>query len=200
MKLYFTPGVCSLASHIVAKALDLPVSLVKVNLVKKQTSDGKDFLSINKKGYVPALELDDGTVLTEGTAILQYLADQKPEGKMAPANGTIERYRLQEWLGFINSEVHKSYSPFFQKDASEQTRQAALAKLENRFGFVADHLATNAFLLGDQFTAADAYLFTTMSWASFANLDFSKWPVLVAYQARVAELPYVKAAIEAEKS
>ncbi len=200
MKLYCSPGVCSLASHIILKELDLPISLVKVNLADKKTSSGEDYWAINKKGYVPALELDDGSILTEGVAILQYLADQKPEAELAPANGTLERYRLQEWLTFINSEIHKSYSPLFNKSTPEQTLKTFHEKLEKRHGFIAEHLATQEFLLGNKFTVADAYLFTTMTWAGFFNIDFSKWPALQAYQERIAALPSVQAARAAEKA
>lgn len=200
MKLYFSPGVCSLASNIVAKELDLPVSLVKVNLADKKTSSGEDYWAINKKGYVPALELDDGSILTEGVAILQYLADQKPEAGLAPANGTVERYRLQEWLTFINSEIHKSYSPLFDKNTPEQTLKIFHEKLEKRHTFIAEHLNTREFLLGNKFTVADAYLFTTMTWARAFNIDFSKWPSLKAYQERIAAFPSVQAARAAEKT
>lgn len=200
MKLYFSPGACSLASNIIVQALDLPVSLVKVNLADKKTSSGEDYWVINKKGYVPALELDDGSILTEGVAILQYLADQKPEAGLAPANGTLERYRLQEWLTFINSEIHKSYSPLFDKSTPEQTLKSFHGKLEKRHMFIAEHLDTREFLLGNKFTVADAYLFTTMTWAGAFNIDFSAWPSLKAYQERIAALPSVQAARAAEKA
>lgn len=200
MKLYFSPGVCSLASNIVAKELNLPVSLVNVNLASKKTSAGEDYWQINKKGYVPALELDDGSILTEGVAILQYLADQKPEAGLAPANGTLERYRLQEWLTFINSEIHKSYSPLFDKSTPEQTLKTFHEKLEKRHTFIAEHLNTREFLLGNKFTVADAYLFTTMTWAGAFDIDFSKWPSLKAYQERIAARSSVQAARAAEKA
>lgn len=199
MKLYFSPGACSLASTIIVKELNLPVSLVKVDLATKKTSTGEDYLLINKKGYVPALELDDGSILTEGVAILQYLADQKTEAGLAPANGTIERYRLQEWLTFINSEVHKSYSPLFDKSTPEQTTKVFHEKLEKRHSFIAEHLDKREFLLGNNFTVADAYLFTTMTWAKSFAIDFSKWPSLKAYQEKIAALPSVQAARVAEK-
>ncbi len=199
MKLYFTPGVCSLASHIIMKELNLPVNLVRVDLANKKTSTGEDYLAINKKGYVPALELDDGSILTEGVAILQYLADQKPDAGLAPANGTMERYRLQEWLTFINSEIHKSYSPLFDKSTPEQTKKTHHEKLAKRHSFIAEHLDNQEFLLGNNFTVADAYLFTTMTWAGFFNIDFSKWPSLKAYQERIAAFPSVQAARAAEK-
>lgn len=200
MKLYFSPGACSLASNIIAKELDLPVSLVRVNLATKKLGTGEDYLAINKKGYVPALQLDDGTLLTEGVAILQYLADQKPDAGLAPANGTIERYRLQEWLTFINSEVHKAYSPLFDKSTPDQTKNTSLEKLEKRHNFIAEHLNNRQFLLEDSFTVADAYLFTTMTWARNFAIDFSKWPSLQAYQQRIAAFPSVQAAQAAEKN
>lgn len=200
MKLYFSPGVCSLASHIVVRELNLPVELVKVDLRTKQTSNGEDFSAINKKGYVPALQFDDGSLLTEGVAILQYLADQKPESNLAPINGSLARYKLQEWLTFINSEVHKSYSPLFSQDTPEQTKKTCLDKLDKRHSFVAEHLANHSFLLGEQFTVADAYLFTTMTWAGFFNIDFAKWPALKDYFGRIAARESVQAARAAEKA
>lgn len=200
MKLYFSQGACSLAANIVAKELDLPVSLVRVDLRTKKLSTGEDYVAINKKGYVPALELDDGTLLTEGVAILQYLADQKPDAYLAPANGTMERYRLQEWLTFINSEVHKAYSPLFDKSAPEQTKNTSLERLEKRHNFIAEHLNSRHFLMGDHFTVADAYLFTTMTWAKNFDIDFSNLPSLKAYMERVAALPSVQAAQAAEKT
>ena len=200
MKLYFSPGVCSLASHIVVRELNLPVELVKVDLRTKQTSNGEDFSAINKKGYVPALQFDDGSLLTEGVAILQYLADQKPESNLAPINGSLARYKLQEWLTFINSEVHKSYSPLFSQDTPEQTKKTCLDKLDKRHSFVAEHLANHKFLMGEQFTVADAYLFTTMTWAGFFNIDFAKWPALKDYFGRIAARESVQAARAAEKA
>ncbi len=200
MKLYFSPGVCSLASHITARELNLPVDLVKVDLRTKQTSLGEDFSAINKKGYVPALQFNDGSLLTEGVAIMQYLADQKPEAGLAPANGTKERYKLQEWLTFINSEIHKAYSPLFDATTPEQTKKSCLAKLDKRYGFVAEQLDNQEFLMGKQFTVADAYLFTTMTWAGFFNLDFAKWPVLKDYFTRIAARESVQAARAAEKA
>jgi glutathione S-transferase len=200
MKLYFSPGVCSLASHITLRELNLPVDLVKVDLRTKKTSDGEDYSAINKKGYVPALQFGDGSLLTEGVAIMQYLADQKPEAGLAPANGTKERYKLQEWLTFINSEIHKAYSPLFDASAPEQTKKTCLEKLDKRHNFVAEQLAHQDFLMGNQFTVADAYLFTTMTWAGFFNIDFAKWPVLQDYFSRIAARESVQAARAAEKA
>src|SRR5690606_26893743 len=171
MKLYFSPGACSLASHIIVRELSLPVSLMKVDLSTKKFGNDEDYLVINKKGYVPALEFDDGTLLTEGVAILQFLADQKPEANLAPANGTRDRYKLQEWLTFTASEIHKSYSPLFDDSTPEQTKKASLEKLDKRYAYVAEQLAQRDFLLGDQFTVADAYLFITMLWAEKFNVD-----------------------------
>lgn len=200
MKLYFSPGVCSLASHIVIRELALPVDLIKVDLRTKKTSNGEDFSSVNKKGYVPALQFDDGSLLTEGVAILQFLADQKPEISLAPANGTLARYKLQEWLTFINSEIHKSYSPLFSADTPEQTKKICLDKLHARHAYVSEQLGGNDYLLGNQFTVADAYLYTTMTWAGFFKIDFNEWPNLVRYKARIAERAAVQAAHAAEKA
>ncbi len=199
MKLYFSPGACSLASHIVIRELSLPVSLMKVDLSTKKFGNDEDYLVINKKGYVPALEFDDGTLLTEGVAILQFLADQKPEANLAPANGTRERYKLQEWLTFIASEIHKSYSPLFDGSTPEQTRKASLEKLDKRYDYVAEQLAQRDFLLGDQFTVADAYLFITMLWADKFSVDLAKWPTLKDYKDRIAGRTSVQEALAAEK-
>lgn len=199
MKLYFSPGACSLASHIVIRELSLPVSLMKVDLSTKKFGNDEDYLVINKKGYVPALEFDDGTLLTEGVAILQFLADQKPEANLAPANGTRERYKLQEWLTFIASEIHKSYSPLFDGSTPEQTRKASLEKLDKRYDYVAEQLAQRDFLLGDQFTVADAYLFITMLWADKFSVDLTKCPALKDYKDRIAGRTSVQEALAAEK-
>jgi glutathione S-transferase len=200
MKLYFSPGVCSLASHITLRELNLPVDLVKVDLRTKKTSYGDDYSAINKKGYVPALQFDDGSLLTEGVAIMQYLADQKPGAGLVPANGTKERYKLQEWLTFINSEIHKAYSPLFDANTAEQTKKSCLEKLDKRYSYIAEQLAHQDFLMGNQFTVADAYLFTTMTWAGFFNIDFAKWPVLKDYFSRIAARESVQAAQAAEKA
>lgn len=200
MKLYFNSGTCSLASHIVIKELNLPATLVKVDLASKKFGSDQDYWSINKKGYVPALQLDSGALLTEGAAILQYLADQKPDAGLAPAMGSWERYQLQEWLTFISAEIHKSYTPLFDKTTPAQTRVACLEKLNKRYDFVAEQLLDKPFLLGQQFTVVDAYLFTTMTWASYFNLGFANWPALQAYLARIASRPSVQAAQAAEKA
>lgn len=198
MKLYFSPGACSLSPHIVANELGIPLTLVKVDTAKKTTADGGDFWAINPKGYVPAVQLEGGEVLTEGPAIVQWLADQKPEAKLAPANGTIERARLQETLGYINSELHKSYSPLFNPKTPAETRTEREEYLRKRYGFIEKQLEGKDYLFGDQFTVADAYLYTVTNWAAYVKLDISGFPNLLAFQARVAARPAVQKALEAE--
>jgi glutathione S-transferase len=200
MKLYYSPGACSLSPHIVASELGIPLTLVKVDIAKKQLADGGDFWAITPKGYVPAVELDDGQVLTEGTAIIQYLADSKPEGKLAPAAGSFERVRLQETLGYINSELHKSYSPLFSPTTPAEVRAEREAYLGKRYALIEKQLEGKSYLFGEQFTVADAYLYTVTTWAAYVKLDLSSFPNLVAFQARVAERPAVKAAHQAEKA
>jgi glutathione S-transferase len=174
------------------------VQLDKVDMKTKKTQHGEDFLAINPKGYVPALLLDDGEILTEGPAIVQYLADLKPESALAPANGTLARYRLQEVLGYISSELHKTYSPLFAPNTSAEVRQGREDYLRKRYALIEQTLASQPFLLGDQFSAADAYLFTVTNWANFLKLDLSSFPNLLAFQKRVAARPAVKAALHAE--
>lgn len=198
MKLYFAPGACSLSPHIVAQELGIPVSLVKVDTQKKVTESGADFWAINPKGYVPAVELDNGQVLTEGTAIVQYLADSKPDGKLVPAAGSFERVRLQEMLGYINSELHKSYSPLFNPKTPAETRSEREEYLRKRYGLIEKQLEGKQYLFGDQFTVADAYLYTVTNWAAYVKLDISGFPNLLAFQARVAARPAVQAALKAE--
>jgi glutathione S-transferase len=198
MKLYYATGTCSLSPHIVALEAGLTLQLEKVDNKAKRTESGQDYWQINPKGYVPVLALDNGELLTEGPAIVQYLADLKPESGLAPANGTLARYRLQEMLGYINSELHKSYSPLFKPDTPEPTRAERKEYLLRRYQFIEDVLAKQPWLLGDHFTAADAYLFTITNWAKHVALDLSGFPALLAFQKRVAERPAVRAAMEAE--
>jgi glutathione S-transferase len=198
MKLYFSPGACSLSPHIVARELGLPVELDKVDSATKTTASGKDFWAINPKGYVPTLELDDGEVLTEGPAIVQYLADQKPAAGLVPPAGTLARYRLQEMLGFINSELHKTYSPLFNPKILPEVRQERIAYLLKRYRTIEKSLATGPFLFGEQFTVADAYLFVVTTWAGYLNIDLAEYPALRAFQERVAARPSVQAARAAE--
>lgn len=198
MKLYYAPGACSLSPHIVALEAGIEIQLEKVDTKTKRTETGRDFYEINPKGYVPALELDNGEVLTEGTAIVQYLADRKPEAKLAPANGSIERYRMQETLGYINSELHKTYSPLFNPNLSADTREERKAYLHKRYDLLDKRLAGQTMLFGEQFTVADAYLFTITNWAPHVDLDLSEFKALNAFQQRVAQRPSVQAALQAE--
>ncbi|MBX3159033.1 MAG: glutathione transferase GstA [Deltaproteobacteria bacterium] len=199
MKLYFAPGACSLSPHIVAQEAGIPLTLVKVDTRAKRTEDGRDFWTINPKGYVPTLELDDGEILTEGPAIVQYLADRKPEAKLVPpADGSLARYRVQEMLGFINSELHKTYSPLFNPATPQEVRDERHAYLKKRYALLEERLAKHPYLFGEQFTAADAYLFVVTNWARPTKVDLSAFPHLLAFQARVAERPQVRAAMTAE--
>jgi len=198
MKLYFSPGACSLSPHIVLLEAGLEFTLESVDLRGKQTAGGADFLAINPKGYVPALELKDGTVLTEGAAIVQFIADLAPDLQLAPANGTLERYRLMEWLSFISTEVHKNFGPLFTPSATEDMKASARASLTRRLGWTAQQLADRDYLMGARFTVADAYLFTVLNWAAFVQFDLSAWPVLGAYQQRVAARPAVQRALREE--
>jgi len=198
MKLFFTPGTCSLAPHIVLREAGLDAELLRVNLKTRQLADGSDYLAINPKGYVPAIALDDGSVLTEGPAIMQYLGDRKPESGVVPAAGTLARYRLQEWLGFINSELHKSFSALFHPELPEASHEAARANIARRLAVIEPVLARQPWLLGERFSAADAYLFVVVSWSQWTRVSLSDWPAVQAFIARVAERPAVKAALEAE--
>ncbi|MBD8898407.1 glutathione transferase GstA [Rhodanobacter sp. DHG33] len=198
MKLYYSPGACSLAPHIVALEAGIPLQLEKVDGKAKRTESGADFWQINPKGYVPTLELDSGEILTEGPVISQYLADQMPASGLAPANGTLPRYHLQEFLGYINSELHKTYSPLFKPDTPEATRTERKEYLKRRYQLLENVLAKQPFLLGEQFTVADAYLFTVTNWARHVELDLSGFPALQAFQKRVGERPAVHAAMKSE--
>ncbi len=198
MKLYYSPGACSLAPNIVAHEAGLDIVLDKVDVKEKKTSDGRDYLAINPKGYVPALELDGGELLTEGPAIVQYLADLKPESGLAPANGTLARYQLQSMLNYITSEIHKTYSPLFAPDTPEATVANRKAYLQKRYAFLDAILATQPWLMGEQFTVADAYLFTVTRWAGFVHVDLSAFAALAEFQKRVRERPAVQAALQSE--
>jgi glutathione S-transferase len=198
MKLYYFTGACSLSPHIVMRELGLPVTLVKVDLKTKKTDGGADYLSINSKGSVPTLQLDDGRVLTEGPAIVQYLADLKPDSGLAPRAGTFERYQLMEILNFLTSEVHKTFSPLFNPASSADMKAAAVTSLGNKFDWLSGFLGKKNYLMGDHFTVADAYLFTMLQWAHYVKIDLGKWPVLAAYSARVAQRPKVHEAMKAE--
>jgi glutathione S-transferase len=198
MKLYYSPGACSLSPHIVLAEAGLPYTLEKTDLAAKKTAAGVDYLTINSKGSVPALQLDDGRVLTEGPAVVQYLADLKPESGLAPRAGTFERYRLMELLNYLTSEVHKGFTPLFNAKASADWKATALANLEKKFTWLAGLLAGKKYLMGDTFSVADAYLYTMLRWTKILKIDLERWPELAAYLARVAERPKVHQALEEE--
>jgi glutathione S-transferase len=198
MKLYYFPAACSLASNIALREAGLKFELVKVNHHSMKTADGLDFSEINPKGYVPALRLDDGQVLTENVTVLQYIADRNPASQLAPAFGTMERYRLMEWLSFINSEIHKTFTPLFRQDAPEDTKQYARKNLTTRLDYLERVQADKTFLMGNQFTVADCYLFAVLSWAALVKLDIGQWPNLKRYSERVGARPHVVEALKSE--
>jgi len=198
MRLYFSPGACSLAPHIVLCELGGHFDLDLVDLKAKKTAEDRDFYAINPKGYVPVLELDDHQRLTEGPAIMQYLADRAPEKGLVPPPGTMARYRLVEAMNFISAEIHKTFTPLFIEDAPEETRRACRDILAKRVAIVAAQLENASYLLGDRFTIADAYLFTTLSWAHYVKFDLEPWPAVVAYLGRIAQRASVHEAMAAE--
>lgn len=198
MKLFYSRGACSLSPHIVAEEAGIELQLQKVDLKTKTVTSAGDFLAINPKGYVPTLQLDDGEVLTEGPTIVQYLADLKPEKGLAPRAGTLARYHLQEWLGYINSEIHKTYSPLFKPNTPAETRADRMAYLIKRYELVEKQLTGRPYLLGDHFTVADAYLFTVTNWAGTVKFDLAPFPNVRAFQERVGARPAVQAAMQAE--
>ena len=199
MKLYYSPGACSLAPHIVAREAGLPVDLVKVDLMTHKTETGADYFAINPRGYVPALEID-GEPHTEVAALVQYLAEQAPGSKLLPRAGTMERFRVQQWLTFVSSELHKTFSPWlWHAETAESTKQAAREKLSVRFTELDRHLVDRAYLTGDTFTVADAYAFTIVNWSNFLKVDLKPYPNLSAFMARVAARPKVREALKAER-
>jgi glutathione S-transferase len=195
MKLYYSPGACSLSPHIVAREAGLPLDLEKVDLGTKKTASGEDYRQVNPKGYVPALRLDDGSVLTEGPAIVQYLADRKPGAGLAPHAGTIERYRLQEWLAFLNAELHKTWGALYNPKAD---RGPVIEKLNQRLSFLEGELKSRPYVLPTGFGVADAYLFTLLNWAGFTRVDLAPYPSLVKYHQRIGARPKVQEALDAE--
>lgn len=198
MKLYYSPGACSLSPHIVLNEGGFTYDTERVDLASGKTETGADYRAVNPNGYVPALLLDDGQVLTEGPAIVQYLADRVPEKRLAPPAGTIERYRLMEWLNFISTELHKGFGALFNPQAPEEWKTAVKAQLAQRIGHVSQRLEGKTYIMGDDFTVADAYLFTVLGWSQYVGLDLSPWPMLAAYLGRVAARPAVQAALKAE--
>jgi glutathione S-transferase len=198
MKLYYSPGACSLSPHIVLREAGLDFDLALASTKTKKLADGSDFNLINPKSQVPVLELNDGQRLTEGPAIVQYIADQAPASKLAPPAGTIERYRVMEWLNFITSELHKSYSPLFNPAMPEEGKAVYRARLGDRLKWVDSQLEGKDYLTGAQFTVADAYLFVVTNWSKVVGVDMESLKNLNAFRARVATRPAVKAAMEAE--
>lgn len=197
MKLYYSPGACSFAPHVALVEAGLPFEAVKVDLRKHTLADGTDYYGINPKGYVPLLELDDGSRLSEVAVILQYIADRKP-GTLAPAFGTSERYKLMEWLNFIATEVHKQFSPLWYPDTPEFTKDKQRATLAKRFGHLADTLSKQPYLTGENFSIADAYLHAMLNWTGHLKVDLTPFPALREFQARVATRPAVLAAQKTE--
>jgi glutathione S-transferase len=198
MKLYYSPGACSLSPHIALSESGLPFDLVKVDLKAKTLENGDDYNKINPKGSVPALGLDDGSVLTEGPAIVQMIADRAADKNLAPVAGSMERYRLQEWLNFISTDLHKSFGPLFQPTLSDETKQFFKDRIAKYFAFADKALAGKDYLMGSQFTVADGYLFVMLTWAERMKLDTSPFANLTAFKARVAARPLVQAALTKE--
>ncbi|NGX96629.1 MAG: glutathione transferase GstA [Candidatus Afipia apatlaquensis] len=198
MKLYYSPGACSLSPHIALKEAGLPFDLVKVDLKAKKLEDGSDYTQVNPKGQVPALGLESGDLLTEGAVIVQMIADKAPQKNLAPAHGSSERYKLQEWLNFIASELHKNFSPLFQPALSDDTKAFFKDRLMGKFKYIDQALKGRDYVMGQHFTVPDAYLFTMLAWADRVGLDISGLPNLVGYKARVAARPKVQEALIAE--
>ena len=199
MKLFYAPGACSLSPHIVLREAGVTFTLEKVDTAAGKTDSGADYRAINAKGYVPALQIEGGAVLTEGAAVVQFIADRHPDAKLAPAAGTLERARLQEHLNFIASELHKAFTPLFKPDSSEEVKAAAKVNVRRRLGQVEQQLEDGRdYLMGKDFSVADAYLFTVASWAHPTGIGLGDWPRLQALVARVKERPSVKAAMAAE--
>lgn len=198
MKLYYSPGACSQAVHIILNEGGFSFDREQVDLASKKTASGGDYTKINPNGYVPALVLDNGETLTEAVVILGYLADQVPDQKLAPASGSMARYHLQEKLNFLTTELHKNYGPLFNPKIPEEWRVQVNKTLAQRLGYIAGQLEGKQYLMGDDFTVADAYLFTILSWSKMLKVDLSPWPVLSSYTSRVAERPAVQAALKAE--
>ena len=198
MKLYYSPGACSLSPHIVSREAGINLDFEQVDNREKKTKSGKDYWGINPKGQVPVLEIDGAQRLTEGPAIVQYLADQKPASGLVPAAGTIDRYRVLEWLSFVGSELHKTYGPMFRPTTPEEYKTMSRENLGKRFDWIDKQLAGKQYLVGDKFTVADAYLFTVLRWAPHVKIDLGRWPNIKAYVDRVTARPKVQEALKAE--
>lgn len=200
MKLYFSQGTCSLSPHIALREAGLEFELERVDLATKKTASGADFRAINPKGLVPTLVLDDGEILTEGPAIVQYIADLRPGSGLAPAAGTFARYHLQEALNYISTEIHKGFSPLFHRECPDVWKEVVRGNLANQFAYIEGVLAARPFFTGESFTVADGYLFTVLGWARYVKFDLSPYPHITAYQARILERPSVKEALAAERA
>jgi glutathione S-transferase len=198
MKLYYAPGACSMAPHIVALEAGHTVDLVKVDIPNKKTADGGDYWKINPKGYVPTLVLDDGQALTEAAVICQYLADQRPESALVPKFGTMERYREMEALNFVSTEIHKQLGALFNPKMTPEMKTVQIGTIERRFDALEKMLDGKAYMMGDKFTAVDAYLFTVLNWTNIFKIDVTRWPNIKAYMARIAERPKVREAMKTE--
>lgn len=198
MKLYYSPGACSMAVHIALAEAGLSYDLERVDLGQKKTERGQDYTSVNPKGYVPALAVDGGQVLTEVSNLVQYVADQAPNASLAPKPGTLERYRLMEWLGFISTELHKGFAPLFKPNTPDDYKPIVRENLAKRFDWLNDQLAGRDYLMGSGFTAADAYAFTILNWTNFHKIDLGRWPNLKAYVERVGARPGVQRAMREE--
>ncbi|MHB8742930.1 MAG: glutathione transferase GstA [Sulfuricaulis sp.] len=198
MKLYFYPGACSMAPHIVLREAGFSFDLDKVDLAKKRTASGEDFNKINPKGYVPALQLDSGEILTEVAVILQYLADQKPNAGLAPKSGTMQRYQLMEWLNFIAAEVHKTLGALFNPKITPEWQASQISLFGRRCDYLVQEIGSRPYLIGEKFSVADAYLFTVLGWANIVKVDLDKWPTLKNYMVRVASRPAVTETMRVE--
>jgi glutathione S-transferase len=198
MKLYYMPGTCAQACNIALRETGLQFELVRVDRKTRRAADGLDYREVNPKDYVPALTLDNGAVLTEAIAVLQYIADRKPAAQLAPAAGTLERYRLEEWLSFVTSELHKGYTPLFRKDAPDGAKEWSRSNLTGRLDWLDRSWGPKSYLTGEQFTIADAYLFVVVGWGAHVDLDVARWPQLKRFHERVAARPAVVEALRSE--
>lgn len=198
MKLFYSPGSCAMSPHIVLSEAGVDYQLNRVDLSTKTTEDGRPLKEINPQDAVPVLLLDGGETLTEGAAIVQYIADQRPEAGLLPPAGTLARARVQQWLNYIATEMHKAHVPLFKTDYPQSSKDLAIASIKRAYDFVSAALADRYYLVGDEFSVADAYLFTIVNWHNFIGLDLTPWPVLVAYQQRIAARPAVQKAMREE--
>lgn len=198
MKLYYSPGVCSLAPHIALREAGIAFDLERVDTDKKLTASGRDYLAINPHGYVPALEIEPGFILTEGPAIMQYIADKAPTSGLVPVAGSNERYQLQSWLNFITAEIHKGFSPLFKPGMPAEAKTMFKAQVAQHFDYLERHLSRHAYLLESGFSIADAYLFVVAGWSGFVGIDLNKWPAIVAFRERVQDRTSVREAMRAE--